>query len=114
MITLKRAQMRYNQSDRLDITIKSAVGFARAFAPTWRMVMEHKKGEITDTQYTAMYSGILALNAHHYINELEHFAAQHNNNITFVCYCPDGKFCHTHLLIDYLVKHYPAAFRDGR
>jgi len=116
-IKVKRAQMRYSGADRLDITVKSAQGDARKLTPTWSMVMDHKKGKITDQQYTQQY--LARIDSGDCDDQfpfvfLYDFGRKHNNSITFVCYCPDGVFCHTHLLINFLVGTYPHHFEDVR
>jgi hypothetical protein len=107
MIKLQRAQI--GRSAGLDITVKSSKGWARDFAPTWDMVMGHKRGKISDEQYTEQYLGILARVP---VQTWRQFYASgfSNNRITLLCYCPDDKFCHTHLLIDYCIKQWPQIF----
>lgn len=112
MIKLNRAQMRYSEPDRLDITAKSAEGWAKNLAPTWGLVWGHKNGALTDEQYTESYLHSINLVGIP-LDELLRFG-HINGSITFVCYCPDGKFCHTHLLIEYLLKECPEIFEDGR
>ena len=110
-IKLNRAQMRYSGTDRLDITVKSANNWAKRLAPTWGMVWDHKNGSLSDEEYTYRYLHIIdSLGIP--IDELLEFGK--DSSITFVCYCSDGKFCHTHLLIDYLVDKCPESFEDGR
>ena len=58
MVVIKRAQMRPGVNG-VDVTVKSATGFARSFAPTWNMVMGHKRGTLIDAQYTTQYTKIL-------------------------------------------------------
>ena len=43
MVELTRTQIRPGVKG-VDVTVKSAVGFARSFAPTWKMVMGYKNG----------------------------------------------------------------------
>lgn len=43
---LTRAQIRPGVKG-VDVTAKSALGFARAFSPTWSMVMGYKNGTLT-------------------------------------------------------------------
>jgi len=99
----------------IDITVKSAVGQARAFAPTWAMVTRHKSGLIGDREYSAAYHQILShvddLGA---VRWLYRLGITQGGQIKLLCYCRDGVFCHTHLAIDFLVKHYPNLFEDGR
>src|SRR5512145_1067483 len=107
MIKLTRAQIRPGVKG-VDVTVKSAVGFARSFAPTWHMVMGYKNGTLTEGQYTEQYMKILnavSVEAWRWL-----YAQAVNGEVTLLCYCRDGWFCHTHLLIDYACKKYPKAF----
>lgn len=106
-IKLNRAQIRYSGKDRLDITIKSASGWALRLAPTWNMVWSHKQGTISNEEYRQRYFAILD-RIEFPLKELLDFGK--DGTITFVCYCSDGKFCHTYLLIDYLISTYPEYF----
>lgn len=115
-IALRRAQI-YRTKQGLDITVKSAKGWARKLAPTWKMVLGHKKKEITNEEYTKIYLDKLKKLDDQQklpILELRDLGIQWGNQVVFLCYCPDGKFCHTHLLIDYLVETYSLFFKDGR
>ncbi len=119
IVKLKRAQM--SAPGGLDITVKSARGFAKRFAPTWDMVMGHKSGQISDGVYTNAYNVILSLipdprqdkalnNPWRQLWRL----GQETGEVTLKCYCQDGKFCHTHICIDYATTKWPEAFEDGR
>lgn len=107
MIKLKREQYRYNEKDRLDVTVKGAKGFAKWLAPTWKMVMGHKDGSLSDEEYIKMYLSKLEGTPSFVISELEKLGPE----ITFVCFCANGSFCHTYLLMDYLVEHFPTKFK---
>lgn len=108
MILVQRAPIRKNGPYGIDITAKSASGPARYFAPTWDMVMGSKRGQLTWDDYTERYIAIL--------DGVPEFAwkwlkAQANNGVlTVLCYCPDGKQCHTHLLIAYACERFPDDF----
>jgi hypothetical protein len=58
MVKLSRAQIRPGVKG-VDVTVKLAVGFARSFAPTWKMVMGYKNGTLIEAQYTEQYMKIL-------------------------------------------------------
>jgi uncharacterized protein YeaO (DUF488 family) len=105
MIKISRAQIgKCRERNKLDITVANASGWAKLFAPTWDMVHNVKEGRITEKQYTAQYREILdALPVKAY-RTLYRFGYT-LKGITFVCFCRDDQFCHTHLLIDYLVDH---------
>ena len=115
MITLNRAHMSQRRAFHydIDVTVKSGSGLGKAMAPTWAMVMGHKQGKITDAEYTAQYIPIMrrALMDGKWLNEL---LGLNVKNVCFLCYCRDGKFCHSHLLIDHLLAEYPDLFLDGR
>lgn len=102
-VTLTRSPM---NSIGLDITVKSAKGSARLLAPTWTLVMGLKEGKITQEQYTAHYYKILEMNLDQYI--VDSLAKKDRN---FKCYCANGEFCHTYLLINYLISKYPHQFQ---
>ena len=109
-VVIRRAQIRRGQAG-VDITVKSAKDYARAFAPTWGMVMNHKNHVITDAQYTVAYRRIL--------DKVPYKAwvwlAQQgvNGEVTVLCYCRNGQFCHTYLLAQYAAEKYPDLFVDG-
>lgn len=107
MTILRRAQI--GKAEGIDTTVKSAKGSWKAFAPTWAMVMGVKEKRMTEAQYAEQYLAILA-NVHaHVWAELAN-----QEQATLLCYCRDGWFCHTHLIIDYAVKQWPERFSDGR
>lgn len=119
-VKLKRAQIRQGQQG-IDTTVKSATGFAKAFAPTWDMVMGHKNGTLSDERYTFQYTTILdRILDPRRDRSLENpwrqllAAGQGAGEVTLLCYCRDGRFCHTHLMIDYATTRWPEAFEDGR
>ena len=58
MVKLTRAQIRPGVKG-VDVTVKSAKGFARSFAPTWKIVFGYKRGTLTEAQYTEQYMKIL-------------------------------------------------------
>lgn len=110
-VSLSRSDMR---GFGLDITVKSSTGWSRAFAPTWDMVMGHKAGQISDEEYIAAYTQILDQVSTPAWQTLYDEGLIWGCNLCLKCYCPDGKFCHTHLLIDYAVEKWPDVFTDGR
>ena len=90
MVKLTRAQIRPGVKG-VDVTVKSAVGFARSFTPTWSMVMGYKNGTLTEAQYTEQYMRILgtvSVEAWRWL-----YAQAVNGEVTVTCYCRDGWFC---------------------
>ena len=110
MVKLSRAQIRPGVKG-VDVTVKSAKGFARSFAPTWSMVMGYKHGMLTEAQYTAQYMKILdavSVEAWRWL----YAQAAEGGEVVLLCYCRDEWFCHTHLLIDCACRKYPKAFNN--
>jgi uncharacterized protein YeaO (DUF488 family) len=89
----------YHGPDKLDITVKSGI---QAFAPTWPMVMNHKKGLITDQQYTEMY---LEKMRQSYLSNKSYWEGllKNHDKLVLCCYCKFGDFCHRHILAEILV-----------
>jgi DNA polymerase III epsilon subunit-like protein len=111
-IILKRGQI--GKAHGIDVTVKSATGWACVFTPTWEMVSGHKGGTMGDIEYSELYTEILVLAGEKAFQKLWQAGKENGGKLTVQCYCPSGKFCHTHLLIGYAVKHYPQWFSDGR
>jgi hypothetical protein len=108
MTILRRTQIRPGVQG-IDTTVKSAQGPFRALAPTWDMVMGYKNKTLSEAAYTEQYQAILQ----RVPDQLwETLAAQ--REAFLLCYCRDGVFCHTHLIISHLVKRWPKRFEDGR
>ncbi|AAL83052.1 hypothetical protein FDI90_gp221 [Pseudomonas phage PA7] len=81
----------------LDITVKSG---AYQLAPTWLMVMGHKKGIISDDEYTEAYLSMLEQSL---IDNPEFFKWFFQlEEVALGCYCRAGNFCHRHLLVEWL------------
>jgi hypothetical protein len=107
MVKLTRAQIRPGVKG-VDVTVKSAKGYARAFSPTWPMVMGYKNGTLTEAQYTEQYLKILdavSVEAWRWL-----YAQAVNGEVVLLCFCRDGQFCHTRLITQYATEKYPKAF----
>ncbi len=86
----------------LDITVKNQDPFGKAFAPTWSMVMDIKKGIITEEEYTDLYHKRML---HSYdANRTLWEDLLNRDEVVLICFCKAGAFCHRHLLTQYLVK----------
>lgn len=106
-IKLQRACL-HKTTDGLDITVKSASGLGRSFAPTWQMVMDLKNGKLDEVEYERQYLNILEAVGAEDIREL--YTQYKGGVLTFLCYCHEGIFCHTHLLIKWLTSRFPKLF----
>lgn len=81
----------------LDTTVKS--GEPR-LAPTWDMVMGHKRGTIDDVTYTRYYRAILDywwFADPAFFDDLLSMP-----EVALGCYCRNGNFCHRYLLVNFL------------
>jgi ribA/ribD-fused uncharacterized protein len=95
------AQYRYSGPYRLDITVKGNDPIGKFFAPTWDMVMEHKKTK-NDQAYIDKYHALM-LNS--YANHRDIWDdVLSRETVVIVCFCNPNAFCHRHLLRHYLVK----------
>jgi uncharacterized protein YeaO (DUF488 family) len=87
----------YGGPDKLDITVKSG---DPVFAPTWEMVMGYKSGKVSESEYTQAYTSLMRLSwQRHRDRWLEVLAME---EVTLVCYCKPGDFCHRRLLAIFL------------
>ena len=96
------AQYRYSGPDRLDITVKGQNPIGKAFAPTWDMVMGHKKGLLTDREYTQKYKKMMIASCADNFEAWDWILSQ--EEVTIVCFCPKGAFCHRKLLARMLIQ----------
>ena len=111
------AQYRYSGNDRIDITVKGQHPDWKVFAPTWDMVMEHKKGIINDQQYTDKYYKLLMDRYNHggWAKSFESLASlAESQNVTVVCFCAKGAFCHRHLLCAFMAHNFATVIGGER
>lgn len=96
------AHYSYNGPDRVDITYKSTDPFGQAFKPTKELVFDYKNGIINSAQYLDIYRKLMLNSYKENLNDWESILRR--RNVTFVCYCPPGEFCHRLLLASYFSK----------
>ena len=103
---LYTAQYNYHGPDRLDITVKGAPD--SPFAPTWDMVMGVKNVTMTEQQYTDMYYQLLVTRCTQDPKPFQGLAQETGPglDITVVCFCPSGAFCHRHLLCAFMAHNF--------
>ena len=87
----------------MDTTVKSGYSL---FAPTWDMVLAHKRGPdaeggMSDETYSGLYYQILLRSWKSRRTDWMNFLMD-GDMYALACYCPEGKFCHRHLLIKFL------------
>jgi uncharacterized protein YeaO (DUF488 family) len=90
----------------LNTTIKSGTGLGAVFAPTWKMVMQSKRGEITWDAYHKQYIGLMRLR--YQTDPLPFLEALSSDELIVCCYCQDTqattKHCHRYILVEILQK----------
>ncbi len=92
---------RIGYPNSIDITVKSANGDFKLFAPTWDMVMGFKRGEKSVYQYSCEYIDRLNKIDRKVFDRL----FSNKDKIILACYCRAGEFCHRVLLAKYLEEH---------
>jgi len=103
--TIYTAHYSYSGPDRVDITVKGQDPNWKEFAPTWAMVMGIKNGTMTQQQYLDLYEPGLGRKS--IIGEVSgptwHRLMQ-MRTVTFVCFDPEGEFCHRNILTNYIIR----------
>ncbi len=83
-----------------DTTVKS--GGNSPFKPTWDIVRRHKDGELTDAEYTAIYTDLMRESYRTRRTEWISFLTQ--ERAVVACYCNSTNFCHRFVLVEILAK----------
>jgi len=77
----------------LDTTVKSGDS---VFAPSWEIVLGVKSGAITPDEYTVVYTQLMRESYRN--NKQRWLEVANTEQVAFACYCPEGHFCHRHIL----------------
>jgi uncharacterized protein YeaO (DUF488 family) len=93
---------RYKGEYGLDITVKSASGSAKAFAPTWDMVNGLKSGKLTWEAYTVAY--LTKMRESYKTNRAAWDELLSREVVVLLCYCAEWTRCHRWLLAHMLEK----------
>ena len=109
MVAIKRAQINRNTKG-VDITVMSSKYQAKAFAPTWELVMGHKSGAFDENAYAMAYGALLNLIPTETWTWLAAQAGNDDDTVTLLCYCKNATFCHTHLVALYAEHVLPETF----
>lgn len=67
--------------------------------------MGHKRKQISDTQYRRGYTALLRQRGEAVRAWYE--SLQTSEDITLLCFCPEGKFCHRHIIAEMLRARRP-------
>lgn len=118
---LYTAQYRYPGRDRLDITVKGNCPAGKLYAPDWDMVTGFKTNNYTEEEYTGMYYKLLIdrwkTHGHEMIKLVEIVNGTPDmpaRDLTLVCFCPAGSFCHRHLLVAFLIHNFGVDYGGER
>ena len=86
--------------DCISIAIGTPIWFNgkifKELQPTWNIVMNHKRGIITDEEYTKIYYDTV-LNKLNPIKVIENLDTK-----ILLCWCPKNKFCHRKIVSNWL------------
>ncbi len=88
----------------IDISVKSSRGQCRACAPTWDMVMGHKRRDLSDEEYIARHRPILDR-----VQLAVWTTLAATPTCTFLCYCP----LESSAIVMWLLSMRSRAFRNG-
>ncbi len=98
MLTVYTAPIDYDGSKKsLDVTVKSG---DEVFAPTWKMVMKTKKGEMTWEKYKRKYRELMRDSYQKNFERWQELLAK--KEIVLLCYCQSPQQCHRRLLAEML------------
>lgn len=115
---LYTAQYRYSGQDRLDITVKGNCPAGRLYAPTWNMVMGMKKGTLSKEEYTKQYYQLLIDrwngNGRSEMEVLVKITKTQGRDLTVVCFCPSGTFCHRYLMVNFFKYNWDVPYGGER
>jgi len=117
---LYTASYRYPGRDRLDITVKGNDVAGKLYAPTWQMVQGFKNKTVTEEEYTGQYYNLLverwkqSEDFRETTMRLVNLFGKTDRDMTLVCFCPSGTFCHRHLLAEFLRHNWAAKLGGER
>ncbi|MNN36978.1 hypothetical protein D3C81_1508970 [compost metagenome] len=101
LVEIWTAHVNYDplDKDRINTTVKSG---DKTFAPTWEMVMNHKRRKISNDEYKKMYIDLMRKSRKENPERWNEVLSM--KRVVLVCYCEEGLFCHRILLAKMLEK----------
>ncbi len=111
------AHYRYSGGDRLDITVKGKCPTGRWWAPTWDMVNGFRNNTISEAEYTQQYYDLLNsrwTDPNFVACTIAIVELVKTADVTFVCFCPAGTFCHRLLLVTWLQHNWNVIYGGER
>jgi hypothetical protein len=109
-LLLSRAQMN-SPRQGFDVTTRTKL----PVSPPWWLVNDYKSEKIGEEVYKEHYLHHLDENILDIVKWLDSLPEKlpiikETHHLVLKCFCPDGVFCHTHLLIDWLLIEFPERF----
>jgi len=112
---LYTAQYRYSGEDRFDITVRGNTQTGKLYAPTWSMVNGIKNKTLSYEDYTAQYYDLLLKRWITHSTVISNLVDKiQTEDVTFVCFCPAGSFCHRYLLVNFLQYNWHVEYGGER
>jgi uncharacterized protein YeaO (DUF488 family) len=117
---LYTAQYRYSGPDRFAITVKAAKDdhpIGKIWAPTWDLVMGIKNGRISEKEYADQYYELLGVRWEDSITNAQmrvFITTAKRTDVTVVCFCKSGDFCHRYLLAGWLQHNFQVPYGGER
>lgn len=108
VVQLWRAQL--GTATGLDVSRKSGGQLGRRFSPSWDLIMAKKRGQIGWAEFSRRYLDQLLALPEELVSALYEEGLRRGGQLCLLCYCRDGKNCHTLVLIEWLVRQYPGLF----
>ena len=82
-------------------------------APTRRLLADYKDGKISEEEYTKEYIKYLdELKENGFLEKFVNYYNNHSMDVVLLCYEAPGKFCHRHLLANYLNQHFNTNIKE--
>ena len=97
---------RKTPNDAADISLKF-------LAPDSSLLCGYKNGNIGEEEYARRYlSSLEELHDNGTLDKFAHYLINHSMDVVLLCYERPDKFCHRHLLADYLNKQYGLEIKE--
>ena len=82
-------------------------------APDSSLLYDYKNGSIGEEEYARRYlSSLEELHNNGTLDIFVHYLINHSMDVVLLCYERPDKFCHRHLLADYLNKQYGLEIKE--
>ena len=76
-------------------------------APSSQLLQNYKNGITNEEEYTRRYlSSLETLKKRGYLDKFVNYLTNHTQDVVLLCYEKPDKFCHRHILANYLNQNY--------